>query len=621
MAVIPLLGSGVPDTVRRAVVAQEVGNNFRPVPPDSKLMQLAAALQALSRPVGALGNTMRERNNERDRVAGEQWAAALDMSREENAQAIREGRIAPAQSPWFRFAAARKLGQASGARFSGMLNERLNELGETATLDEFEAVASQARADWIETDAGDSGSNLHFLSGFSAEGDTAIANARRAFIARQDAQLERNAAGAFGQGQFRALEDAYNTGVGVGTMAAELNASAAEWDAVNPTARKGGRLGEGSINEMNARAIVDLAKQKKDASILETARHVKAGTGTLWDTAVFRDLSAGVDDYIANATRAADAREREEVAQAQNEVATEVQGEAYAAYLAGEAINKSAMAERLRAAGVKNAEYEVDKMVLNFPEIHGAKLAEYRTMIYNGRMPSVTAMKEDVLNNRLSQGQYNMLMNDAEAMRERARAATAVNIDPERLFNSEYMSIGRNTIDAIVKSKLEKDPVFGTLNFEGASFQETDVQQADTWARTELQDYMLREARAGRRPSEDQLLNMAVGLAYKAALDNGILTPEEYMQRRPFTPAERRNASMGRPPAASPQASTPTQQSAQTSGRLPGVTVEELSDLRDAMLNGRRLTRRQREIGNMLGASQGLSATLAALEAALEAYK
>ena len=623
MAVIPLLSGGVPDTERRAVVAQPVGGNFHQVQPDSRLMQLAAALQGLSRPVAQLGATLQERQNDRDRTAGEQWAAALDTSKEENARAIREGKIAPAQSAWFRYAAARKLGQVSGAKFNGLLLERLKDLGETASLDDFESAASQARADWLETEAGASAGNLSFLTGFSAEGDNAIANARRAFVAQQDAKLERNAAAAFGQVQYRVLEDAYNAGVDVGTLAAQVNASADQWDEVNPLARKGGRLGEGSINELNAQAIVDLAIQKKDASILEAARHVRAGTGTLWDTNTFREKMRGVEDAILNANRAADNREREEQDTRQREVATEIQGEAYAAYLAGQPINKVALADRLREAGVKNAEYEVDRMVINFPEMHGVSMANYREMIFHGRMPSVSAMKADLAANKLSQGQFNMLMNDAEAMQARARAAAEVNIDPERLFNSEYMAIARRTVDALTKSKLAKDPLFGTTTFDGAPFQEADVQAADTWARTQLQDYMLREARAGRRPSEDQLLNMATGLAYKAALDNGILTPEEYMQRRPQTPAERRNAALHIPTTQQqgPAAASVPKSGQSTGARLPGVTAAELSEFRDAILNGRRLTRRQRELGDMLGGAKTVPATMAAIEAALEAYK
>jgi hypothetical protein len=253
------------------------------------LNQIARALSEVAPALGRFSDQLAQEKQQSDTLKGQQLARDLSASGKSYAQAIKEGKISPSESPWFRYGAQEQFGRVSASRFSAALNTAIlsGPLKDSTDPADFDKFLGDFRSNWLKENVGEA--TRAFNVGF-ADSDQDIESARKAFAQIAGKNLES-----------KVLDDAYelqrrtigNNGTDLDATAKAIKAANDERYALNPNSGR-------EINRTTVKAVIDAARKANDPSILQLLDKIPGGPrgSKLSDIAEFADQIADADAQI-----------------------------------------------------------------------------------------------------------------------------------------------------------------------------------------------------------------------------------------------------------------------------------------------------------------------------------
>lgn len=253
------------------------------------LNQVARALAEVAPALGRFSDQLATEQQQSDTLKGQQTARDLAASGKSYAQAIKEGKISPSESPWFRYGAQEQFGRVSASRFSAALNTAIlsGPLKDSTDPADFDKFLGDFRANWLKENVGES--TQAFNVGF-ADSDQDIESARKAFAQIAGKNLESKVLDDAYELQRRTIE---NNGTDLDATAKAIKAANDERYALNPNSGR-------EINRTTVKAVIDAARKANDPSILQLLDKIPGGPrgSKLSDISEFADQIADADAQI-----------------------------------------------------------------------------------------------------------------------------------------------------------------------------------------------------------------------------------------------------------------------------------------------------------------------------------
>lgn len=282
-------GSGLNPATGRVV--RGGGDPFTPFTGNAakgRLEQLARSLGGVGREATGFYRQQAQRQDEEDAKAGRQAFLKSLEEQQDVSEAIRQGRMRPGASKWFRWGVEAAAGEQAALRARDhFVSTKGEALKEATTLEEFDQLAGEAFDEYRETlDAPSEAFDNGFMPSYMAQ----IEQQRYAFATGIDGKLTAEFVENFAATQYEMLDGMYafggalaDTGMGpeedrgfggqVGTLQSVGAAITADLDAAvlaNPKMAR--QLKEAAVANLKA-----LAARHGDMGFLELAKQIKVG--------------------------------------------------------------------------------------------------------------------------------------------------------------------------------------------------------------------------------------------------------------------------------------------------------------------------------------------------------
>jgi hypothetical protein len=434
-----------------------------------QLADLARGLSELSPALRQYAAVAGQREQQEAEVQANEYVARLSANQQQWNEAVASGKIAPAQSPWFRFYAARKMGQAQGERFTGALAAGLAELGPDASPEAFEQFVGQAREQFLAKSSGESANNAHFMEGFQATADATVSNVRRQFMAQQAQAAQARVGNDFISTASGMIRDLDQRGATVDQIAAALNGEAAAWAGVDPTVKRKTTLGQSQLNNGLAEAIRRYAKTEGKPELLKAlAEKVDAGGVKLINASEFTDELAEDVAYAEAKREQRRAREAAAVKRQQSAVVEALTEQAATAWKERGPLDVAEMRRQLKAVGVEDVGVEIDKIKAKLLEDHPIYAAQFATQISQGSLPTEGSLYAAFNEGKINRADLDRLLGRVDAFQQRAlarseaaaRRAEAGSLRRALTMNqaasNPLVSMAAEYVTAIIQSKTPK---------------------------------------------------------------------------------------------------------------------------------------------------------------------
>jgi hypothetical protein len=258
-----------------------------------QLAQLAAGLAQFAPALMRFGGELQDRQNQRDKIAGENRAREIAASGKTYRQAIEQGLIKPEQSPWFRVGAYETFGRTGAYKYDADLKVALAEspVAESTKPDDFDAFEGEFRTKWMKEHLGET-PDAYLLNAFGAQADTLVNGLRVNFAEQAGGRLVKQTGEAFHAEVFSILKDGHEKELTVAQMAAGVQQAIARQVAVG--------MNKSIANQLVASAVASAAKATNDASFLRPVLGlIKIGTGSLEGTSYGAKLAEEAENEIA----------------------------------------------------------------------------------------------------------------------------------------------------------------------------------------------------------------------------------------------------------------------------------------------------------------------------------
>jgi len=257
-------------------------------------VRLARALGVLGAGVADLGDQLTEKQRAKRREEGKAFGRNFAKSGKTFKDAIREGRITPDQSPFFRLGAEEVFGQNAADQFGLQLQIELasGQLSSSTDPEAFDDRIAQLQSEFIADAFGNQFGGA-VERAFAGRLQQHVSNARQSFGAKTGRNLiEQTKRGLYAAQSGNILEwmtgnaerDFSEIGDMLSTQASML--VAAGFDGTD-------------ANSLTAQAVVDAALRAGDASLLQILDNVQAGTGKLGNVRGILQLRRETESRIA----------------------------------------------------------------------------------------------------------------------------------------------------------------------------------------------------------------------------------------------------------------------------------------------------------------------------------
>lgn len=273
-----------------------------------KLGQLAEALSSVAPEVSQFSDVLAKQQSETQKAEGEQKARQLFESGKSYREAIKRGDITADQSPWFQLGAKEQFGRVTAGQFSSDLQAAVEKnLSDTTDVAQYDKFVQDFRKQWVQDNIGEDNRDLHFENGFGSMADQYASDSRRAFVAQAGQRLVKQVGDNHYGEVFTNAKHELEMNTSHDAIAAAINTinDRAIAMGVDPTL----------ANQMVVRAIGDLALQRKDTSVLDILKNVKAGNQTLdarpWAQKEIQDVTHDVHAEIQSDHVAAEQERKE----------------------------------------------------------------------------------------------------------------------------------------------------------------------------------------------------------------------------------------------------------------------------------------------------------------------
>lgn len=255
-------------------VAAPTGAPVRP-PVSTDLQETVRALSGVSEGLGQLSDIMAKQEDTTSQARGSQLASEIFESGKSYREAIQSGQITPAQSPWFQLGFNEQFGRLSATRFGSDLQREISSgaLKDETDMGKFDQFVTQYQQNWTKDNVGEDRQNEAFRMGFSRQVDGIIEGARYQFANTAGQNITKQTAE-------QTYQEAYNV----------LNLGLTNNDPLDAIAGRINQMADGlkaqgmnmsTANLSIAQAIARVARDRKDARILDLAQNVRAGSGNL----------------------------------------------------------------------------------------------------------------------------------------------------------------------------------------------------------------------------------------------------------------------------------------------------------------------------------------------------
>jgi hypothetical protein len=242
------------------------------------LSQLADALTSVAPEVAKFSDVKAQQQTESQKAAGEQRARELFESGKTYRDAIKNGDIAPHESPWFILGAKEQFGRVMAGKMESDLADAVKQNGqlqESTDVADFDKFSADFRKDWLEKNVGADNRDLNFERSFGSLSDNLMKDSRSAFVNAAGQRLvQKSSENVYAEG-FSMLKHEYE-------MKTDHTAIAQGFQLVLARAHAMG-LNDRASNIAVVQAIGDMVQKTGDVTLFDLLDKIQAGDKTLAD--------------------------------------------------------------------------------------------------------------------------------------------------------------------------------------------------------------------------------------------------------------------------------------------------------------------------------------------------
>jgi hypothetical protein len=270
--------------------------------------QLAGALQDFSGGVAGLADYA-EQHAALKGTSDAEAAAAKDQSVQDYNTAVKKGLLPSSANPWFKQAARAQFGRVAAENYAQAFRNDPNTimaLSNSTSVKDFDRVEQAFRQKWQSDNLNESHNDLAFNSQFNHLTQAYIKDERNAFVGQANSRLLQQTTETHTQEIAGIVRSGREAGHTDAQITQEINDSNAAMIAngMNP------RL----VNVAASQAIANAAHDALDPTIFDLAKNVKAGSGSLYDTAYMGEDRQKISGEIITLKAREDTQAREDAA-------------------------------------------------------------------------------------------------------------------------------------------------------------------------------------------------------------------------------------------------------------------------------------------------------------------
>lgn len=283
--------------------------------------QLAGALSTISPELGEFAGALEDRSRLQGATAADA-AAAKDRSINDYNTAVKKGAISSSANPWFRQAARAQFGRVAAENYAQAFRNDPNTvmaLANSTSVKDFDHVESQFREKWQADNLDKSHDDLAFSSEFGKLSEAYIKDERNAFVGQANSRLLQQTTENHVQEASGIIRNGRESGHTDAQVVQDLNDLNTRMIAngMNP------RL----ANVAMSTAIANVAHDTLDMKVFDLARNVKAGSGSLYDTAYMGEDRNKISGEIITLKAREDTQAREDQAFQRSERVRKIQSD------------------------------------------------------------------------------------------------------------------------------------------------------------------------------------------------------------------------------------------------------------------------------------------------------
>lgn len=243
------------------------------------LSQLADALRTVAPEVSKYSDVKAQQQSETQKAAGEQKARELFDQGKTFRDAIKNGDIAPHESPWFQLGAKEQFGRITAGKLSSDLQDAVQKdptLQTSTEVSDYDKFATDFKKQWVEKNIGTDNRDLNFEHGFGSLFDQLSKDSRSHFVTSAGERLVQQTGDRQYQEVFQTVDH---------ELSMHTNPSAIA-DAINLTNDRAIAMGMNprTANIATVKALGDIVTRDGDVSLFEMLKKVKTGSGNLYST-------------------------------------------------------------------------------------------------------------------------------------------------------------------------------------------------------------------------------------------------------------------------------------------------------------------------------------------------
>lgn len=293
--------------------------------------QLAGALQDFSGGVAGLAD-FAEQHAALKGTSDAEAAAAKDQSVQDYNTAVKKGLLPSSGNPWFKQAARAQFGRVAAENYAQAFRndpDTIMALSNSTSVKDFDRLEQSFRQKWQSDNLDSSHNDLAFSSQFNHLTQAYIKDERNAFVGQANSRLLQQTTETHTQeiaGIIRSGREAGHTDAQITQEINDSNTAMIQ-NGMNP------RL----VNVAASLAVANAAHDALDSTIFDLAKGVKAGSGSLYDTAYMGEDREKISGEIITLKARQDTQAREDVAFQRSERVRKVQSDTIDQVLSGKA--------------------------------------------------------------------------------------------------------------------------------------------------------------------------------------------------------------------------------------------------------------------------------------------
>lgn len=273
-----------------------------------QLEQLARGLSTMAPALGQLSSVVAEQRNKTETEAGIAKASEINQSGKTMAQAVRDGTIPAAASPFFMAGLHEQLGRVSADRWQRDLSTAMasdDNLMDSTRMSDFDHFTSSHLAQWTKDNVGDN-TDPFFQRGFNSRADAYLADAGRTFAAQINGNVVKHSGDAISAEAFNITTSETNKGTSPAAIAISLTQ-------IGLDAYLHGKSWA-VINRLLAGSVIDAAVKLRRLDVLNLLDTMSGGPGAkLSSLPDVRDQIEKATEFISGHNQTQQRLDREQV--------------------------------------------------------------------------------------------------------------------------------------------------------------------------------------------------------------------------------------------------------------------------------------------------------------------